>query len=587
MNNIDPLSLAIVITFVVIIFCMTFFGLWPFNKKIGFFSLLSFWKKTKKLNKNIKSAIAELPVDDCRTEFTKKYHEINEKFSSQKYIFNHLWKEFTEQLVEPTDEELVFQNSIRPEKFFTLEYLLKKENINSRLLDSMPGILVGLGVLGTFVGLSVSLFSAFPYLTDQNPNLKEAIKVLISGASVAFFTSVVGLGCSLLFNFMSDKRISILQSILNDFNFSLEKSLKFVTEEHLLTSHLKELYQHGKYLENMDEKIALKIGDHIEQIGNKIQGAISQGNQNVSEKFLSNMANQMTQGMGDFSKRQMENLDKTLNALQENIPPLILKLENSQKENEEKTKELIDYLAMISKDNQTQINKSLIEATQNIRTEFEMITQNLKQGMDQTLSSSSGELKKLITSLGEMNQKILKQTDESKTVYQNQLDETAKKLHSFTDRLEKAISEINNVTSKNIKEALYNFHQVAEQQKQIVTENKTYIHSLNNLTDSLKPIPSSLFEITKKIPELIKQIDDSSKYLQTVWSNYEVRFKNVDESAEQIFIKIKEGLGSIAKESANYIENLNRQTTQVSHSFSQAVEELKEIIEELNDYNKK
>ena len=561
---------------------MTFFGLWPFNRKIGFFSLLSFWKKTKELDENIKSAIKELPKDNFRNEFTKKYHEINEKFSSQKYIFNHLWKEFTEQLIEPTDTEQIFQNSIRPEKFFTLEYLLKKKNINSKLLDSMPGILVGLGVLGTFVGLSVSLFSAFPYLTDQNPNLQEAIKVLISGASVAFFTSVFGLGCSLLLNFISDKRMSILQSSLNDFNFSLERSLKFVTEEHLLTSHLKELYQHGKHLENMDEKIALKIGDHIEQIGNKIQGAISQGNQNISEKFLSDMANQMTQGMGDFSRKQMESLDKTLSVLQSNIPSLISKLEKSQKENEEKTIELIDYLSTISKDNQTQINNSLIEATQNIKSEFEEIVRNLKQGMNQTLSDSSGELRKLITSLGEMNQKILKQTDESKTVYQNQLDEIAKNLHSFTDRLEKAISEINDITSKNIKEALYSFHQAAEQQKQIVTENKTYINSLNNLTDSLKPIPSSLLAITKKLPELIEQIDNSNKDLQTVWNNYEIRFKDVDKSAEQIFIKIKEGLGSVAKESAVYIENLNKQIAQLSNSFSQTVEDLKETIEELN-----
>ena len=335
MSNIDPLSLAIVGFFIFIIVDMTFFSfslsLFPFNKKIGFFSLVSFWKKTKELDENIRLAIKELPTSDYRNNFTKKYHEINEKFSSSKYIFNHLWKEFSEQLVEPTDKEPIFQNSIRPEKFFTLEYLLKKQNINSKLLESMPGILVGLGVLGTFSGLSVSLFLVFPDLAGQNPNLKEAINTLISGASVAFFTSVVGLLCSLIFNFILDKKMSILQSSLNDFNFSLERNLKFVTEEHLLTNHLKELYQHGKYLENMDEKIALKIGDYIEQIGNKVQGAISQGNQNISEKFLSDMANQITQGMGDFSRKQMENLDKTLSALQSNIPSLISKLENSQR----------------------------------------------------------------------------------------------------------------------------------------------------------------------------------------------------------------------------------------------------------------
>ena len=70
-NNIEPLSLAIVIIFILIIVYITFFGLWPFNRKIGFFSLLSFLKKTKELDENIKSAIKELPKDNYRNEFTK------------------------------------------------------------------------------------------------------------------------------------------------------------------------------------------------------------------------------------------------------------------------------------------------------------------------------------------------------------------------------------------------------------------------------------------------------------------------------------------------------------------------------------
>ena len=299
--GIDPLSQYIVVVFICIILFMTTIGSWPFDKQIGSFGLISFLKKTIELNKNIDQAIKELPAIDHRNEFRKRYHEINESFSSPKYTFYHLWSEFTEQLLEPSDEkEPYFQNSIRPEEFFTLNYLLKKKNINLKLLDSMPGILVGLGVLGTFFGLSVSLILAFPHLTGQNPDLRQAIEVLISGAGVAFFTSVAGLFCSLLFNFISDKRISVLQSNLNNFNFSLEKSLKFVTEEHLLTMHLKELQQLGKYLESMDERIALKIGDHTAQIAKTIEKSIATENQNISEKFLSDLSNQLTRGDGRF-----------------------------------------------------------------------------------------------------------------------------------------------------------------------------------------------------------------------------------------------------------------------------------------------
>jgi len=574
-NGIELLSRLIAIGFIGFIVFVTVY------------CLSSFSKKTKELEENIKSAIKALPKEDCRSQFVGNYHQINENLGSTKHIFKHLWKEFTEQLITDTEKEKSFQNSIRPEKFFTLEYLLKKKNINSKLLNSMPGILVGLGVLGTFVGLSISLYQISPDLATEDKNTKEAIQTLISGSSVAFFTSVAGLVCSLLFNWFLDNEISILQKHLNDFNSNLEACLKFITEEHLSILNFKELKEQNRYLKGMDENIALKIGDQIghriEQMGKQIKDSISTGNQNISEKFLSDIANTMTQDMGDFSRKQIESLDKTLSALQNNVPPLISRLENSQRQNEEKVKEIIDYFNTISQDNQKQINQSLIEATRNMRTEFDSINQNMKEVMGQTFSQSSAKIQELISSLTQINQELLQKTDASQTLYQEKLNETATKLQTFTSHLEKNLLEIKEFTNTNLREVLSNFSQTMEQQEQITVKNSSYIDSLESLTHSLQPIPSALHEVSIKFPEIIQQINNSNTRLEQSWSNYEKRFKNVDESATQIFIKIKEGLGSVAKESANYVDKLNKQTAQVSSSFAQAVEELKDGIEELKE----
>ena len=574
-NGIELLSRLIAIGFIGFIVFVTVY------------CLSSFSKKTKELEENIKSAIKALPKEDCRSQFVGNYHQINENLGSTKHIFKHLWKEFTEQLITDTEKEKSFQNSIRPEKFFTLEYLLKKKNINSKLLNSMPGILVGLGVLGTFVGLSISLYQISPDLATEDKNTKEAIQTLISGSSVAFFTSVAGLVCSLLFNWFLDNEISILQKHLNDFNSNLEACLKFITEEHLSILNFKELKEQNRYLKGMDENIALKIGDQIghriEQMGKQIKDSISTGNQNISEKFLSDIANTMTQDMGDFSRKQIESLDKTLSALQNNVPPLISRLENSQRQNEEKVKEIIDYFNTISQDNQKQINQSLIEATRNMKTEFDSINQNMKEVMGQTFSQSSAKIQELISSLTQINQELLQKTDASQTLYQEKLNETATKLQTFTSHLEKNLLEIKEFTNTNLREVLSNFSQTMEQQEQITVKNSSYIDSLESLTHSLQPIPSALHEVSIKFPEIIQQINNSNTRLEQSWSNYEKRFKNVDESATQIFIKIKEGLGSVAKESANYVDKLNKQTAQVSSSFAQAVEELKDGIEELKE----
>ncbi len=597
----DLVSLIITATFIVIIIYITVFGFWPLNKKLGFFSILSFWRETKKIKKNLEEAIEKLPDKDHRNEFTRRYQrEIDPYFSEQGAFFTHLWIEFKEQLIEPGEEEAVFQNSMRPKEFFIFDDLLKKQNLNFKLIESMPGILVGLGVLGTFTGLSISILRAMPKLPSQGDmgNISEAVNLLISGAGVAFFTSVVGLLASLIFNLISDKRVSLLQSLLNKFNSRLEKSLKFVTEEHLLVEYLKEVKQQGKHLANMDEKLALKIGDRIEEsvksMGNAIHSAISESHQNISERFFEDISSKMTDGMGDFSTKQRENLEKTLSSIQNNIPPLISRLEQSQKQNEETTKNLINQMSVVNIKSQEKINESLAETTRQMKSDFSEITKNLKEGMSQTLSDSSGELKTLISSLGNIskglisnlgsvNKDILEKTTKAQALYKEHFDETLKHLSSFADRLERAISEVNTVTTDNIKSAGEKFNQVVESQTHIMEQNQKYIHSLSQLSEKLESVSLSVSDMTHKMPEYMQQINSSNEYLKEIWQGYEKRFEAVDEKTATLFENVKAGLESISTQSMEHVGKLNQQFSNISKHVASMVDDLKEGVEEFGE----
>ena len=584
------LSSETTLVFIIIILWVTFFGFWPFTKIFGLSGLVSLWKKTGHLKEVFEKAIRKIPeantIDKRRLEFVKRYNEIKEYFQNDKSAFSHFWLEFTEQLVEPTEEEPVFQNSVRPEKFFILANFLKQKNINLNLLESMPGILVGLGVLGTFIGLSISLIQVFPYLQEgQKQDLTQAIEILIEGAGVAFFTSVAGLLFSLIFNVISDKRMSILQIKLSEFNSTLEKSLKFVTEEHLLTIHLRKLSQQVKYLENMDENIALKIGDvfdqSIEKMGEKIQEAVSKNNQNISEGFISNLSDKMTGGMEGFVRKQMKHLEETLTVLQNKIPYLIEKLETSQKQNEEVTKKLVDQLAEGGKQAQEQINKSLLDTSQKMKSSFEGITQNLNQRVIQTLSGSSEQIQKILSDFSATSREWSDQTKESGSSFQTQMDQTADKLRSFSDSLKNTVKELNTSTAHSIKSTVEEFNRSVKQQALIVKENEIYIHSLDKLSDQLKNMSSSISETMRKLPDFIEQINQANGNLQEMWGGYEKRFANVDESAKELFERITEGLATISRESAGYINQLYKQSTQVTNSFAQAVEELQEAVENI------
>ena len=71
--------------------------------------------------------------------------------------------------------------------------------INLKFLDAAAGIVVGLGLLGTFLGLTLGI-NGFDSTSTQN--IQNSIQVLLSGMGTAFRTSLVGMTASIIYIFI-------------------------------------------------------------------------------------------------------------------------------------------------------------------------------------------------------------------------------------------------------------------------------------------------------------------------------------------------------------------------------------------------
>lgn len=110
-----------------------------------------------------------------------------------------------------------------------------EEYINEDLIDrigknfynsNMPGTLTGLGILGTFLGLSMGLAS---FSGENILAISDSMGPLLEGMKVAFHTSVYGIFFSLVFSF-------IYKAIMSDAYIAIEMFQKafqqFVVPEH-------------------------------------------------------------------------------------------------------------------------------------------------------------------------------------------------------------------------------------------------------------------------------------------------------------------------------------------------------------------
>ena len=75
----------------------------------------------------------------------------------------------------------------------------------AEISEQIPGVMTGLGILGTFIGLTLGL-SRFSLGSDIDTSLMQtSISGLLEGIKTAFITSIFGVVYSLLFNFFYKK----------------------------------------------------------------------------------------------------------------------------------------------------------------------------------------------------------------------------------------------------------------------------------------------------------------------------------------------------------------------------------------------
>ena len=260
-----------------------------------------------------------------------------------------LLNEFNKYLITVPNRDGTYQKSLRrtidAEEVFT-DTKLAPSFSSSRLYLAMPGILTGLGVLGTFVGLQIGIGG----LDLIDPRiLKKSIIPLIQGCVIAFSTSVWGVFASLSFSFVEKlfdslalRRVRLLQSRVD----SLFQ--RYVPEEAMA-----ELERASRGTEEILKGLAVAIGEEMQlaigRLGNDIKNAVakatSEGQDSLMEKSadllsqtitaeLANLTNQV-KGMGDNFQGQFssanDGLMKGMQVLEPTVKSLSVIVDGAQK----------------------------------------------------------------------------------------------------------------------------------------------------------------------------------------------------------------------------------------------------------------
>lgn len=297
-------SLAISVWFwltMVVIFLVTLLLLWKNRRR--------FLARLQALNGLLKN------LDKDNMALSRR--EIRQKALALKNLDARLlWLEFDDSLVTSGNQKQLF--STLGASYFFNGKTLARGLTSSRLLAAVPSFLVALGVLGTFVGLTIGL-SGLVGTSDEVEALKGGINELISGASVAFMTSVWGVLLSLVLNFVEKileaqalAKISKLQHHIDRLYQQLpaEQSLLYIAENSQESKQsLQELHERiGDRLQETLSGMSLAMQEAVTEALNKVMApaiqALVNSSSEQSSHALTTLVDKFMTGMLSAGREQ-------------------------------------------------------------------------------------------------------------------------------------------------------------------------------------------------------------------------------------------------------------------------------------------
>ncbi len=155
-------------------------------------------------------------AETIRSDYSQKHEYLWESYRNRETLFSDpvlraQYENFTAEIAR-TDQlsDGVYKCDIED----YINHDLLDETVNRNVLNLVSGTMTGLGILGTFIGLSIGLQQ---FNTGTASEITESIAPLIQGIKVAFHTSIYGMVFSLVFSFVYKNKLDDADRVLDDF----------------------------------------------------------------------------------------------------------------------------------------------------------------------------------------------------------------------------------------------------------------------------------------------------------------------------------------------------------------------------------
>ncbi len=514
------------------------------------------------------------------SEFQKVGLDIDEYKISNSPVLKNAWNEYSSTFFDFKKMKKTYEQSI----YFFSPSQLFHNSYNIKWLQSVPSVLVGVGILGTFVGLTVGISD---FHTTNTTEIQNSITKLLAGMGTAFVSSIWGMGLSLIYSYIEKDKLHSVQSKNTAFCEALDK-------RYLVTKNEEMVLQ----LE-LQKKAIAEYFIYTDQDNNPVKPAnvlrdlfIESQKQSLAlQTFSTDLAIKIESGFENILSNQFqEKIVPILDDIKKELQNFSQNIKNPAGEmTQAVVQDLKNVMAKMIEEFKSTISGSAKQELENLVTVLSETSKGMVD-MPSVLMNSTEEMKKLIEMLSnQMNEKVTELQIEQEILIDKQKENI-----NLSD---KAISELNNGISKisemtnNVSSTLKQFYDLVELMSftsdNIKTLTNNAIAHSNQLTESEQRLVNFTNTFMLKNESLISTINQTIVEVVRLSNDYIQKYAVIEQGLKNIFGQIQTGVNDFSRTIGDgvkqHLEIYTDALTASSESLSSSTAKLEDTLEDLVD----
>lgn len=555
----------------------------------------------------VKKRLASTPIIDL--------HEIQEVMVTDE--LQHLWGEFSETLhpqkKQDTSGQLkvtCYRATAMAEVFFS-EQALVETPLKTAFYKHLPGILTGLGIIGTFSGL-INGLSGFDIGVGPE-EIKTSLKLLIRGVGHAFNVSAIAIGLAMLTTWWTNRELTLryrqverLCQLIDSFFDAgageeylerlVEASETSATQatqlKDALVTDLKEILTEltERQIREMSSGIGQSFADSLrepmERISKAVEGVGANQGDAVNRMLtdvLSDFSARMEKMFGGQLSGMSELLEKTAQAMQvsaSSFDKLAANISTAGQNATEAMAERLNHAITSMEARQSVLNKQMGEFVEQIRESVSQSQSESAQKLQETLGKLGEQVAGVIGQIQDQSRENSTAQASATSNLSNHVETLIAQLVKTSGDLQTSVSALSSATTSSIERMNSGAEVLAIAADDFAKAGQSVAGTMNATADATGKIQSSaqsLSSATASVQQMFADYQRTSDALAAMLADLKSTVETAKKEAgltTQLVSQLKaaaDQLGHAQQLADSYLQGINKVLTESHQSFANEI----------------